>query len=318
MGGSPSATLCWSWAPSPLSCQALTIAGAVGDQVLRDEVVDQASPLRPAGHLAAFIDGKDAVDKRGRSRRADHQQVHDHDGARRKKNPVRKRALITLRSRTRAHRSPRSRRPRRARFCSYPSTAPALDPRVMIARELRVGPELRLACRAIAGPSTPRDAKAILGRPRPRDRKRGKGIAGARPSVRSLSGNAIVARVARLGAGAPLSSGDCDSAPGVLGGRFRASTITCCVGTAVPRDRCDLDHSVVAWPGVAVIPSLPAHALFPIVPSARELAVPGSGWLHMRRRGQATGRPVITVVSLALAKRSRHHSSSPQHGHSNA
>ena len=35
----------------------------------------------------------------------------------------------------------------------------------------------------------------------------GKGIAGSRPSGRSLSGNAIVARVARLGAGAPLSLG---------------------------------------------------------------------------------------------------------------
>jgi hypothetical protein len=28
-----------------------------------------------------------------------------------------------------------------------------------------------------------------------------------------------------------LDVGDCDSAPGLLGGRFRASTITCCVGT---------------------------------------------------------------------------------------
>jgi hypothetical protein len=30
-------------------------------------------------------------------------------------------------------------------------------------------------------------------------------------------------------------------------------------------DSCDLDHTVVAWPGVAVISSLPAHALLPIV-----------------------------------------------------
>ena len=36
---------------------------------------------------------------------------------------------------------------------------------------------------------------------------------------------------------------------------------------AVPRDRCDLDHPVVAWPGLAVIPSPPAHALLPIVRS---------------------------------------------------
>ena len=34
---------------------------------------------------------------------------------------------------------------------------------------------------------------------------------------------------------------------------------------AGPRDRCDLDHPVVAWPGVAVISSLPAHALLLIV-----------------------------------------------------
>jgi hypothetical protein len=40
---------------------------------------------------------------------------------------------------------------------------------------------------------------------------RGKGIAGSRPSGRSVFDNAIVARVARLGSGAPLSLGDCDS-----------------------------------------------------------------------------------------------------------
>ena len=44
-------------------------------------------------------------------------------------------------------------------------------------------------------------------RPRPRDWKRGEGIAGSRPSGRSLFDNAIVARVARLGSGAPLSLG---------------------------------------------------------------------------------------------------------------
>lgn len=40
---------------------------------------------------------------------------------------------------------------------------------------------------------------------------------------------------------------------------------------AVPRDRCDLGHAVVAWPGVAVISSLPAHALLPIVRTGSEL-----------------------------------------------
>jgi hypothetical protein len=34
---------------------------------------------------------------------------------------------------------------------------------------------------------------------------------------------------------------------------------------AGPRDRRDLDHPSVAWPGVAVISSLPSHALLPIV-----------------------------------------------------
>jgi hypothetical protein len=37
--------------------------------------------------------------------------------------------------------------------------------------------------------------------------------------------------VVPITAGARLDLGDCDSAPGLLAGRFRASTITCCVGT---------------------------------------------------------------------------------------
>ena len=64
---------------------------------------------------------------------------------------------------------------------------------------------------------------------------------------------------------ARLDLGDCDSAPGLLGGRFRASTITCCMGTGHTERRCDLDHAAVAWPRGAVISSLPAHALLPIV-----------------------------------------------------
>ena len=52
-------------------------------------------------------------------------------------------------------------------------------------------------------------------------RERGKGIAGSRPSGRSLSGNAIVALVARFGAAALLSSGDRSSARS--GGRRRSS-----------------------------------------------------------------------------------------------
>jgi hypothetical protein len=41
---------------------------------------------------------------------------------------------------------------------------------------------------------------------------RGKGIVGSRPSGRSLSGNAIVARMARFGEGALRSLGDSSSA----------------------------------------------------------------------------------------------------------
>ncbi len=43
----------------------------------------------------------------------------------------------------------------------------------------------------------------------------------------TTTGNAIVARRRSSGAGALLSFGECDSAPGLLGGPFRASTITC-------------------------------------------------------------------------------------------
>ena len=59
---------------------------------------------------------------------------------------------------------------------------------------------------------------------------------------------AVVARSGR----ARLDVGDCDSTPGLLGGRFRASTITSCVGTGRFEGPLDLRHPVVAWPGVAV------------------------------------------------------------------
>jgi hypothetical protein len=45
----------------------------------------------------------------------------------------------------------------------------------------------------------------------------GKGIAGSRPSGRSVFDNAIVARVARLGSGAPLSLGEGESRQGPTG-----------------------------------------------------------------------------------------------------
>jgi hypothetical protein len=54
---------------------------------------------------------------------------------------------------------------------------------------------------------------------------------------------------------------------------------------AVPRDRCDLDHQVVAWPGVAVISSLPAHALLPIVEAvAQTIEIPTALMMVGERR----------------------------------
>jgi hypothetical protein len=64
---------------------------------------------------------------------------------------------------------------------------------------------------------------------------------------------------------ARLGLADCDSAPSLLGGRLRASTITSCVGMDRIEGGRDLDHRAVAWPGLAVISSLPAPSLLPIV-----------------------------------------------------
>lgn len=53
--------------------------------------------------------------------------------------------------------------------------------------------------------------------------------------------------------------------PSLLGRRLPASTITSCVGIERTEGRRDLDQRAVAWPGVAVISSLPAHALLRFV-----------------------------------------------------
>ena len=104
---------------------------------------------------------------------------------------------------------------------------------------------------------------------------------------------------------ARLDVGDCDSAPGLLGGRFRASTITCCTGTGRTEGRCDLNHAAVAWPRVAVISSLPAHALLPIVRSGHEISDDagsrsqrqcGRGGLRFRR-GSGRASPTATWSS---------------------
>ena len=86
---------------------------------------------------------------------------------------------------------------------------------------------------------------------------------------------------------ARLDVGDCDSAPGLLGGRFRASTITCCMGTGRTEGRCDLDHAAVAWPRVAVISSLPAHALLPIVRSGSQIRGAARLWNACASSGRA-------------------------------
>ena len=68
---------------------------------------------------------------------------------------------------------------------------------------------------------------------------------------------------------------------------------------AVPRDRCDLGHPVVAWRGGAVISSLPAHALLPIVLSGsddslrRASATPG-------RAAFAAGPPTPATLCRLL------------------
>ena len=101
--------------------------------------------------------------------------------------------------------------------------------------------------------------------------------------------------------------GDCDSAPGLLGGRFRASTITFCVGVHRAEVRRDLGHAVVAWPGVAVISSLPAHALLPIVRSGSETDVDGGGCSATRAvarcacRSRRIGSPASTSTTPATA-----------------
>lgn len=81
------------------------VAEAVGGAVFGDQDVDQASQLGPA----------------------DHQRVHHHDRARREIDPVRKRALTTLRSGDVGSETSKDPMTPAARFFSYPSTVTALD-----------------------------------------------------------------------------------------------------------------------------------------------------------------------------------------------
>jgi hypothetical protein len=115
-----------------------------------------------------------------------------------------------------------------------------------------------------------------------------------------------------------LALGDRDSAASLLDRRFRASTIPSCVGTDGIDGRRDLDHRAVAWPGGAVISSLPAHALPQLVPSRSQhhgrQHLRSPIWIRKRRRprrprrqslpqpaDRATARPTQAVGLSPLA-----------------
>ena len=72
---------------------------------------------------------------------------------------------------------------------------------------------------------------------------------------------------------AGLDVGDCKSAAVCWAADSEQAQSRLASARAVPRDRCDLDHPVVASPGVAVISSPPALALLPIVLGASQRAV---------------------------------------------
>ena len=121
--------------------------------------------------------------------------------------------------------------------------------------------------------------------------------------------NTIVARVARLGAGAPLSLGDCARAQVCLTADSEQARVTSCVGTDRTEGRRDLDHRTVARPGAAVISSLPGHALPQLVPSNSDAGVPrrwrlfaavNSPAAQAPVRGQSMRRspPRVTVVRV--------------------
>ena len=94
----------------------------------------------------------------------------------------------------------------------------------------------------------------------------------------SEAGAAVESRSEIVRAQAPhaLDVADCDSAPSWLGGRLRASTITSCVGMDRIEGGSDFDHRAVAWACLAVISSLPARSLLPIVRcTSADLGRPG-------------------------------------------
>jgi hypothetical protein len=115
--------------------------GRVGDPVLRDQDVYQASPLRPPV-IYALCAGRDAGAKRGRSRRADHRRVDHHDRARGETHSVRKRASTTLRTRNLGSEISKEPTTATARFPNIRRRRPPSTVCLMIAGELRLGPQV--------------------------------------------------------------------------------------------------------------------------------------------------------------------------------
>jgi hypothetical protein len=101
---------------------------------------------------------------------------------------------------------------------------------------------------------------------RPRDRKRGKGI--ARPEQPREPKQSWRAQAPQAWMCAIATARQVCWAPDSEQAQSRLAW-----AWTVPRDRCDLDHPVVAWPGVAVISSLPAPALLPFVRTGSEVCV---------------------------------------------
>ena len=134
------------------------------------------------------------------------------------------------------------------------------------------------------------------GRSRPRGRRdyRNRGVAIARPEHAREPKQSCRAQAPHA-----LDVADCDSAPSWLGGRLRASTITSCVGMDRIEGGRDLDHLAVAWPGLAVISSLPARSLLPIV----HLNTLAAARLRARVRRRSTSRRRSTNGPSSASRR---------------
>ena len=75
------------------------------------------------------------------------------------------------------------------------------------------------------------------------------------------------------------------------------------MGTGRTEGRCDLDQAAAAWPRVAVISSLPAHALLPIVEAVAQTwrVVPGVATAVASSGGLRLGWVASVVAGLWCA-----------------